>query len=44
MAVYDVGKLEQALAKVDTEPVKLVKDKGLINALRRHIGRFEPNQ
>jgi UDP-N-acetylglucosamine transferase subunit ALG13 len=40
-AVYEVGKLEEALEKVSTKPVKLVKDKRLVNALEGYIAQFE---
>ena len=37
VAVYDVDKLEEALKKIDTSRVKLVRDKRLVNALKKYI-------
>jgi beta-1,4-N-acetylglucosaminyltransferase len=37
VAVYDVDKLEEALKKIDPSRVKLVKDKRLVNALKKYI-------
>jgi len=41
MAVYDVDKLEEALRKIDSKPVKLVRDKSLVNALKKYIEVIE---
>ena len=41
IAVYDVEKLEEALAKVDLKPPELVKDRRLVNALREYIELIE---
>jgi beta-1,4-N-acetylglucosaminyltransferase len=41
IAVYDVEKLEEALGKVDLKPPELVKDRRLVNALKKHIAEFE---
>ena len=40
-AVYDVEELEEALKKVGTQSVRLVKDKRLVNALKGYIAQFE---
>jgi len=40
-AVYDVEELEEAVNKVGAEPVKLVKDRRLVNALKGYIAQFE---
>jgi len=40
-AVYDVEELEEALEKVGTKPVKLVKDRRLVDTLKGYIVRFE---
>jgi UDP-N-acetylglucosamine transferase subunit ALG13 len=40
-AVYDVEELEETLEKVSTQPVKLVKDKRLVDALKGYIAQFE---
>jgi UDP-N-acetylglucosamine transferase subunit ALG13 len=40
-AVYDVEELEEALEKVGTQSVRLVKDKRLVNALKCYIAQFE---
>jgi len=40
-AVYNVEKLEDALKKVSTKAVRLVKDKRLVNALKGYISQFE---
>ena len=40
-AVYDVEELEEALKKVGTQSVRLVKDKRLVNALKEYIAKFE---
>lgn len=40
-AVYDVDKLEEALKKTDSSRVKLVKDKRLVNALKKYIELIE---
>ena len=40
-AVYDVEELEEALKKVGTKPVKLMKDRRLVNALKGYIAQFE---
>ena len=40
-AVYDVDKLEETLRKIDSRPVKLERDKRLVNALRKYIKLFE---
>ncbi|MCX6660413.1 MAG: hypothetical protein NTX81_08585, partial [Candidatus Bathyarchaeota archaeon] len=41
IAVYDVDKLEETLRKIDSKPVKLVRDKRLVNALRKYIETIE---
>lgn len=40
-AVYDVDELEEALKKLGTKAPQLVKDKRLVNALKRYIALFE---
>ena len=40
-AVYDVDKLEEALRKIDSKPVKLVRAKSLVNALKKYIEVIE---
>lgn len=40
-AVYDVDKLEEALRKVDLKAHQLVKDKRLVNALKKRVAEFE---
>jgi UDP-N-acetylglucosamine transferase subunit ALG13 len=35
--VYDMIKLEEALRKIDSKPVKLVRDKKLVNTLKKYI-------
>ena len=40
-AVYDVDKLEETLRNIDSRPVKLVRDKRLVNALKKYIAQFE---
>lgn len=40
-AVYDVEKLEDVLRRTDLKPTALVKDKRLVNALRKYIAQFE---
>lgn len=42
-AVYDVEELEEALERVGARPVKLVKDKRLVTALKEYIAKFERN-
>jgi len=41
IAVYDVDKLDVVLRKIDLKPVKLVRDKRLVNALKKYIEHFE---
>jgi beta-1,4-N-acetylglucosaminyltransferase len=40
-AVYDVDNLEESLRKIGSRPVKLVRDKRLVNALRKYIEQLE---
>ena len=41
IAVYDVDKLEETLRRMDPKPMKLVRDKRLVNALRKYIELIE---
>jgi len=41
IAIYDVDKLEETLRKTYSQPVKLVKDRRLVNALRTYIELIE---
>jgi alpha-tubulin suppressor-like RCC1 family protein len=41
IAVYDVDKLEETLRKIDSQPLKLMSDKKLVNALRKYIEIIE---
>lgn len=43
-AVYDIGKLEEALGKVDVGSTGLAKDRRLVEALKGYIARFEQNR
>ena len=40
-AVYDVEELKEALEKVAAKAPQLVKDKRLVNALKKYVGQFE---
>jgi UDP-N-acetylglucosamine transferase subunit ALG13 len=40
-AVYNMEELEEALNKADTQSVRLVKDKRLVNALKGYIAQCE---
>ncbi len=41
IAVYDVDKLEEVLQKSDLKHQELVKDKRLVNALKKYIAQYE---
>ena len=41
IAVYEVDKLEETLRKIDSRPVKLERDKRLVNALKKYISELE---
>ena len=41
VAVYDVDKLEEALKKIDSSRVTLVRDKRLVNALKKYIDELD---
>ena len=41
IAVYDVDELEETLMNMDSKPVNLVRDKRLVNALRKYIELIE---
>ena len=44
VAVYDINKLEPALAGLGTKSPKLVTNRRLVNALKGYIAKFEPKQ
>jgi UDP-N-acetylglucosamine transferase subunit ALG13 len=41
IAVYDIDKIEDVLRKTDLKLPTLVKDKRLVNALKKYIAQFE---
>jgi len=44
IAVYDVDKLEETLSNINVKPVKPLKNKRLVNALRKYITQCEHRQ